>query len=392
MRCGWRRRSVLAALAAAPAAVVREAPVRVRLLLTGDVMTGRGIDQILPHSGDPVLFEPFVRDARTYVELAEAKNGPIPKPVPFDRVWGEAEAAVAALAPDVRIVNLETAITADGTPWPKGINYRMHPDNVEVLRAFSVDCCVLANNHVMDWGGRGLLETLETLRRAGIAFCGAGSDAEEAEAPAVLRRAGRPRVLVFAAGHPSSGIPPEWAAGPGRPGVNLLEDLGERDLARLWDLLARFAREGDLPVLSVHVGPNWGYEIDPPAFADFARAAVAELGFCAVHAHSSHHPKGVEIRDGRPILWGCGDFLNDYEGIEGYEAYRDDLVVAWLPAFEGGRLADFTALPFRIRRMRLEVPDEADLAWLEARLARECARFGTRLFREGTRLRLVPAT
>ena len=55
----------------------------VDVLLSGDVMLGRGVDQILPHPGDPRLRERYVRDARTYVELAEDRNGPIPRPVDF---------------------------------------------------------------------------------------------------------------------------------------------------------------------------------------------------------------------------------------------------------------------------------------------------------------------
>ena len=51
------------------------------VFLTGDVMTGRGIDQVLPHQVDPVLHEPCLRDARAYVRLAESRSGPIPQPV-----------------------------------------------------------------------------------------------------------------------------------------------------------------------------------------------------------------------------------------------------------------------------------------------------------------------
>ncbi len=91
------------------------------LCLTGDVMSGRGIDQILPRPGDPRIFEPYVRSALEYVRLAERRNGPIPRPVETAYVWGIARERLAREAPDLRIVNLETAITADGAPEPKGI-------------------------------------------------------------------------------------------------------------------------------------------------------------------------------------------------------------------------------------------------------------------------------
>jgi hypothetical protein len=60
-----------------------------RVFLCGDVMTGRGIDQALPHPVDPVLYEPYVRDAREYVDLAEKAHGAFQRPVTFDYIWGE---------------------------------------------------------------------------------------------------------------------------------------------------------------------------------------------------------------------------------------------------------------------------------------------------------------
>jgi poly-gamma-glutamate synthesis protein (capsule biosynthesis protein) len=56
------------------------------LFLCGDVMTGRGIDQVLPYPVRPVVYESYVQDAREYVHLAEAANGPIARPVSFDYI------------------------------------------------------------------------------------------------------------------------------------------------------------------------------------------------------------------------------------------------------------------------------------------------------------------
>jgi hypothetical protein len=133
----------------------------IELFLCGDAMTGRGIDQILPHPSKPRIYEPAVSSALGYVGLAERANGPIPYPVDFSYVWGDTLAELRARAPDRRIVNLETSITTSEEALPKGINYRMHPRNVACLQAAGIDCCVLANNHVLDWGIPGLLETVE---------------------------------------------------------------------------------------------------------------------------------------------------------------------------------------------------------------------------------------
>ena len=103
----------------------------VKLFMAGDVMTGRGVDQVLPHPGDPAIFEHFSRSAQDYVQLAERASGPIPRQVDFTYIWGDALELLDAGAPDVRIVNLETAVTRSGSRWPrKGIRYRMQPANV----------------------------------------------------------------------------------------------------------------------------------------------------------------------------------------------------------------------------------------------------------------------
>jgi poly-gamma-glutamate capsule biosynthesis protein CapA/YwtB (metallophosphatase superfamily) len=256
----------------------------------------------------------------------------------------------------------------------------MHPANVPCLSAAAIDCCVLANNHVLDWGRGGLLETLDSLDRAGIRTAGAGRDAAAAEAPAVLEIAGKGRVLVFAFGSPSSGVPRDWAAGPDVPGVSLLEDLSASTVARIAGRVGAARRAGDLVVASIHWGGNWGYEV-PRAQQAFARRLIDEAGVDLVHGHSSHHPKAIEVHRNKLILYGCGDFVNDYEGIAGYEAFRDDLVLMDLPrlAVPGGRLLELRLVPFQIRRFRLHRASPADAAWLGDVLDRESRVFGTRV-------------
>ncbi|MGX5652899.1 CapA family protein, partial [Hydrogenophaga borbori] len=145
------------------------------VLLAGDLMTGRGVDQAMAHPASPELYEPGVRDARDYLRLAERANGPIPSPVSGRYLWGDALAEVARIAPDASVANLETAVTADGEPWPrKGIHYRMHPDNIACLRSAGLSACALANNHALDWGPAGLLDTQRALARAGVGGGGAG--------------------------------------------------------------------------------------------------------------------------------------------------------------------------------------------------------------------------
>jgi poly-gamma-glutamate synthesis protein (capsule biosynthesis protein) len=347
-----------------------------KLLLAGDVMLGRGIDQILGSPCDPVLHERWVGSALDYYALAVRASGPIPRNVPADYVWGDALDAIAQAAPDVRILNLETSVTTCPKAEPKGINYRMHPNNLPALTAFAPDCCVLSNNHVLDWGPEGLRETLGALRMENLLFAGAGVDAREARTPAALPVGPARRVLVYGVGCESSGIPGDWAAGEGKPGVNWVAAPTAAVGERLAQMILTERRPGDFVVVSVHWGPNWGYEI-PSGHRAFAHALIDAGAADLIHGHSAHHRLGAEVRNDRLILYGCGDFLNDYEGISGHEADRPELVLAWLAEVEDdGALEGVELLPFRIRRFRLERADAEESDWLTALMDRECARFG----------------
>ncbi len=347
------------------------------LFLCGDVMTGRGVDQILPHPGAPEIHEPFVKSALGYVDLAEAANGPIGRPVDFAYPWGEALTELAAAQTSARIINLETSITRSDDYEPKGINYRMHPGNTPCLTAAGIDCCVLANNHVLDWGAAGLMETLATLDNAGIAVTGAGADAATAVRPAVINLPTGGRVLVFGIGHRSSGIPRHWAATAERAGVNLLDDLSTATGRTVCDRIGDLRQAGDMVVASIHWGGNWGYDMADEQIG-FAHALIDSGLVDVVHGHSSHHPKAMELYRGKPVLYGCGDFVDDYEGISGHEQYRSNLKIMYLATLPAGTgtPVQLRLVPFRMRNLQLRRPAQADLAWLQATLDAQCRRFG----------------
>jgi poly-gamma-glutamate capsule biosynthesis protein CapA/YwtB (metallophosphatase superfamily) len=358
-------------------------PKPLRLFLCGDVMTGRGIDQALPYPVNPALHEPYVRDAREYIDLAVNANGPISRPVSFDYIWGDALQELEDSGVDLRIVNLETAITSAETHSPgKAIHYRMHPRNIDCLSAAEIRACALANNHILDWGYEGLSETLQTLDSAGIAHAGAGKDADEAAMPAVLDLTGKGRVLLFAFGSTTSGIPREWRTTSISPGVNLLDDLSEATAKRVATQMRQCAsggQPGDVVVASIHWGSNWGYDIPTEQIA-FAHRLIDE-GVAIVHGHSSHHVKAIEVFKGRLILYGCGDFVTDYEGISGYEMLRGDLGLVYLVELDSrnGQLMSARLVPMRMRRFRLIRAPAADAEWLCTLLNRLGAPFRTRV-------------
>jgi poly-gamma-glutamate synthesis protein (capsule biosynthesis protein) len=348
-------------------------------------MTGRGIDQILPHPSDPWLLEAYVRSAVTYVELAEHVTGRIPRSVDFAYIWGDALAELERVQPDARIVNLETSVTVSDDAWPdKGIHYRMHPANVPCLTAAKLDCCVLANNHVMDWGQKGLAETLAMLHRAGIRTAGAGGDATEAAAPAIIELADGVRILVFAFGMEDGGVPFTWSATKDRSGVNILEDLSARSIDAVARQVGAYKRRGDIVVMSLHWGPNWGYAISRIE-REFAHGLVDTASVDVVHGHSSHHVKGIEVYRDKPILYGCGDFLNDYEGIGGHhDAYRGDLALMYFPTLEAGNgsLLRFTMTPTCTWHFRVNLAQPDDVSQLHEILNRECRELGGAVARQ----------
>lgn len=354
---------------------------RVRLFLCGDVMPGRGIDQVLPHPVEPQLFESWVRSALEYVALAERANGAIGRALDYAYPWGEALAVMEQMRPHARIVNLETAVTTSQDAQPgKGIHYRMNPDNLPCLTRAGIDCCVLANNHVLDWGHAGLAQTLASLHAAGLRTAGAGADAREAAAPAVIGLAAPSRVLVFAFASPSSGVPAGWAASRTRGGVNFLERIGAQSARAIAGRTAGYRQAKDVVVVSVHWGGNWGFSIGRDEQA-FARTLIDEGGADIVHGHSSHHVKGIEVWRGKLILYGCGDLLNDYEGIGGHGDYRGDLSLMYFPDLDPatGALRALRAAPMRMRRFRLERAPREGASWLRRTLEREGRALGTRV-------------
>ena len=351
-----------------------------RIFLCGDVMTGRGIDQALPHPCSPILHEGYVQSAVDYLRLAERANGPVPWPVDFAYIWGAALDEWMSARPHARVINLETSITHSDAFEPKGINYRMSPENGSCLSAAGIDCCVLANNHVLDWGPTGLIDTLNVLERLRIKTVGAGRNLADAKAPAIVEIPDEGRLIVLAWASETSGVPRHWAAHASRAGINLLSSLSGATVGSIVDELAEVRRPRDVVLVSIHWGPNWGYPI-PKDQRRFAHALIEEAGVSIVHGHSSHHAKAIEIYRERLILYGCGDFLNDYEGIPGYEEFRGDLSLMYFADVDAadGRLLALDMTPLKIRGLKLSRPSSEDVDWLRRTLDRESAPFGTRV-------------
>jgi poly-gamma-glutamate synthesis protein (capsule biosynthesis protein) len=219
------------------------------------------------------------------------------------------------------------------------------------------------------------LAALDHLR---IEHAGAGRNLAEASVPAIQEIPDNGRVLVFAFASTASGVPRHWAARKEVPGVNLLPDLSFKTVTHIADQINRVRRPRDAVIVSVHWGPNWGYQI-PDEHRRLARNLIETADVAIVHGHSSHHAKAIEIHRNRLILYGCGDFLNDYEGIRGYEQFRNDLALMYFVDVDpiDSKVLAVDLVPLEVRRFQLTPASRLDSDWLWHTLNRESQVFGT---------------
>lgn len=351
----------------------------IKIFACGDVMTGRGIDQIQRHPSQPQIYEDYVKDARDYVKLVEAFHEALPRRVHPNYIWGDALSEWGKRHVDAKIINLETAITTSNSYWPnKGINYRMHPLNIEVLKNIDSPLCALANNHILDWGIEGLKETITTLKDSGINYAGAGLNLAEATRPYILNLPSGNRLLFFSVGTYSSGIPLDWTATRDNPGIYLLNTLTSVSIEELKKNVAQYRKPGDLVVLSIHWGGNWNYEIASEQ-TEFAHAVIDTCHVDMIHGHSSHHPLGIELYQHKPIIYGCGDFINDYEGIVGKEEYRGDLALMYFLEFDKQSLLlnNFEIVPLQMKKFQLHYAGINDCRWISHNLNTHSHHFET---------------
>lgn len=183
-------------------------------------------------------------------------------------------------AADLTIVNLETAITSRGTEEPKTYHFRTTPVAIDALKAAGVDAVTIANNHTLDYGRVGLLDTLDALHKANYPAFGAGADIDEAYRPWLTTVRGvKIAVLGFSQ---VSELSTTWAAGPGKPGIAMAFDT-----ARATAAVTAARSQADLVIVFNH----WGDEGNSCAntaqktFAGKLSAAGADI-IIGAHAHT----------------------------------------------------------------------------------------------------------
>ena len=287
------------------------------------------------------------------------------------------EVVAAIREADLVVLNLECCISERGERWPdprKPFFFRAPPKAVDVLDHLGTDCVTLANNHALDYGPVALGDTLDLLSGAGIATVGAGRDVHESRAPVVLERNGFRLGVIGFTDHPE-----DFAAGPSRPGVALVEP-GDSELPG-W--LA--GAIGSLDADAVLVTPHWGPNMTPAPLPHIRRMAdlLLEAGATLVAGHSAHVFQGVR----GPVLFDLGDFIDDY-AVD--PVLRNDRGLLFLVDLENGRPARIEALPIRLDYCHTRLATGPDWDWIRRRLTAACAAFGTEVTEEAGRLVITP--
>lgn len=211
---------------------------------------------------------------------------------------------------DAALCNLECCISLNGRPASKGercpFYYRARPEMLMCLTLAGVDIVTAANNHGGDYGPESVADTCLWTERAGLVCAGIGTDLSQAETPRLVR-VGRTRVGVCGLDTTQR----HFRATADSAGTNYVsEDDGLEEFTAKMRKLREWA-DGrcDLLLLTIHWGANWTTE--PPAHhREMARIAVSH-GVDAILGHSAHRLQGIELVDGKPVLYDMGNLLFD---------------------------------------------------------------------------------
>lgn len=247
-----------------------------KIALVGDVMLGRLVNKVLKNS------HPAAPWGNTLSILENA---------------------------DLRICNLECVLSDIGNPWsktPKMFHFRSDEKNVESLQLAKIDIVSIANNHVLDFEDEALLQMIDVLDSKNILHAGAGKNINESQKPAIcVVKDEKIGMLAFTDNEPL------WQAEENKAGifyvpVNLRDSQAKDLIKRIQDLRV----EVDFLVVSAHWGSNWGYEV-PKEHISFAHALI-DAGADLIFGHSAHVFRGIEVYEGKPIIYSAGDFIDDY--------------------------------------------------------------------------------
>ena len=197
---------------------------------------------------------------------------------------------------DIAMANLEAPFADCGEAHDKKYTFRMRPDAVSGIKNAGFDLCTLANNHILDYGREGLAQTLQVLNSAGLAYCGAGMNRNEAEDPCIVTSHGiRVGFLAYSLTYPEDFWATLSRCGTAFPRQSALEK-NIREIKQMADVV----------VVSFH----WGgerMEHPKPYQREYARRVI-DLGADVVIGHHPHVIQGIEKYKNKLIFYSLGNF------------------------------------------------------------------------------------
>ena len=200
---------------------------------------------------------------------------------------------------DLTVINLECSASNLGTRVPKAFNFRCDPDSLPIAFANGIDVANLANNHGLDYGAEALLDSVVNLEAAGIRSVGAGANALEAFAPALVEVNGWTiAILGLSTRYHRS----DWVATNDRPGI-----ADGNDIDAVVEAVAAANQLADLVIVTIH----WGRELDTtPRSDDIERAEMmVAAGADIIFGHHQHRLGPLGWVGEAPVAWGLGNFV-----------------------------------------------------------------------------------
>jgi poly-gamma-glutamate capsule biosynthesis protein CapA/YwtB (metallophosphatase superfamily) len=238
------------------------------LVAVGDIMLSRYVAQKIEEHGDPG--HPFA-GVKWFIQEADLAFG-----------------------------NLEGPLTPGREVKAHEMLLRSEPAMAPALKEAGFNVLSLANNHVPDFGARGIRDTMRYLDKAGIGYAGAGRNKQEAYAPRYMEIKGQR--LAFLAFNDPAVIPEAYSAGDG-PGTAVLEP---QEVAAA---VSEAAGNADFTVVSLHAGTEYAAEPDDTQVR-FARLAI-DAGADLVLGNHPHVVQKVEEYRGKYIFYSLGNFIFD---------------------------------------------------------------------------------
>jgi hypothetical protein len=208
---------------------------------------------------------------------------------------------------DFFLVNLETIASSRGEPQDKREGnpyyFRARPELLNILSDAGINIVTGANNHAGDYGSEAILEQTDLLAKMGIMQVGLGRSYEEASRFKVIEKAGFRIAIV------GVDMTMEVFNASGKPGTNY---HSPDDPDAFIDYLKREVKktEADLHLLTIHWGGNWHTE-PAPWQRELARRILSETEIDAILGHSNHVLQGMEIINGKPVIYDAGNFIID---------------------------------------------------------------------------------